>query len=178
MPPKVLLRIGLSLLFFGFAFYFSTGYWLNSRIFVPLRYPVSLDAYQLKSPVFQINLRETYFVSLDLDYSVDDWDEHNRCTYKNILYPQWRLYKFGSDPAQPRKLCITSEQLDRQGFNSNAIVAPPGLYQLEWDTPTASPCLNPRHPRLSLFTDSSGYSDAVAIIQLFCVFFAGIPAWH
>jgi biopolymer transport protein ExbD len=173
MPPKVLLRIGLSLLFFGLAVYISTNHWLNSRIFVPLRYPVSLDAHQFKSPLFQINLRETYFVSLDLDYSVDDWDEHNRCTYKNILYPQWCLYKFGSDPAQPRKLYITSEQLDRQGFNSNAVVASPGLYQLEWDTPTVAPCLNPRHPRLSVYTDSSGYSDAVALIQLFCVFLAG-----
>src|ERR1700722_353350 len=71
----------------------------------------------------------------------------------------------------PRKLCLSSEQLDRQVFNSNAVVAAPGLYQLEWDTPTVAPCLNPRHPRLSVYTDSSGYSDAVAVIQLFCVFF-------
>src|ERR1700722_6598726 len=73
----------------------------------------------------------------------------------------------------PRKLCLSSEQLDRQVFNSNAVVAAPGLYQLEWDTPTVAPCLNPRHPRLSVYTDSSGYSDAVAVIQLFCVFLAG-----
>ena len=68
--------------FFALAVYFSTGHWVDSRIFVPLDYPVSLDASQIRSPPFQINLRETYFASLDLDYSVDDWYQDNRCNYK------------------------------------------------------------------------------------------------
>ena len=174
MSRKILLRLGLCFLFFALAVYISTTHWLNSRIFIPLDYPVSLDARQLKSPPFQINLRETYFVSLDLDYSVDDWDDHNRCNYKNILYPQWRLYKLGSHSAQPRKFCISSEQLrDGQGAFCNAVLVSPGRYQLEWDTPVVAPCLNPRHPRLSVSTDSSSYSDAVALIQLFCVFLGG-----
>jgi biopolymer transport protein ExbD len=173
MPPKILFRLGLSFLVFALAAYFSTDYWLNSRIFVPLDYPVSLDAPQLKSPPFQINLSATYFASLDLDYSVDDWYQDNRCTYKNILYPQWRLYKLGSNSAQPRDLWVSSEQLSHQGFLSNAFLASPGRYQLEWDIPAVAPCLNPRHPRLSVFTDSSGYRESVALIQLFCIFLGG-----
>ena len=173
MPPKTLFRSGLSFLFFALAIYFSTGQWLNSRIFAPLDYPVSLDARQLKSPPFQINLRETYFASLDLDYSVDDWDQDNRCNYKTILYPQWRLYKLGSDSAQPRQLWVSSEQLSQNGFLSNAFLASSGRYQLEWDIPTVAPCLKPRHPHLLVFTDSSGYREGVALIQLFCIFLGG-----
>jgi len=52
-------------------------------------------------------------------------------------------------------------------------VASPGRYQLEWDNPAVAPCLNPRHPRLSVSTASSGYRDAVALIRLFCVFLGG-----
>lgn len=173
MPPKILFRLALSFLFFALTVYFSTGHWLKSRTFVPLDYPVSLEARQLKSPPFQINLSETYFASLDLDYSVEDWYQNNPCTYKNILSPQWRLYKLGSNPAQPRELWVSSEQLNHQGFLSNAFRASPGRYQLEWDIPGVAPCLNPRRPRLSVFTDSSGYREAVALLQLFSIFLGG-----
>jgi biopolymer transport protein ExbD len=173
MSPKTLFRLGLSILFFALAVYFSTGHWLDSRIFVPLDYPVSLGARQLKSPPFQINLNETYFASLGLDDSADDWYQDNRCNYKTILYPQWRLYKLGSDSVHPRELWVSSEQLNQNGFLSNAFSASPGRYQLEWDIPAVAPCLNPRHPRLLVLTDSSGYRDAVALIQLFCIFLGG-----
>jgi biopolymer transport protein ExbD len=68
---------------------------------------------------------------------------------------------------------VSSEQLSRQGFLSNAFLASPGRYQLEWDIPAVAPCLNPRHPRLSVLTDSSGYREFVALIQLFCIFLGG-----
>ena len=84
------MRLGLSFLFFALAVYTSTAHWLNSRIFVPLDYPVSLETRQLKSPPFQINLKETYYLSVDLDYSVDDWDDHKHCNYK-ILFAYTNL---------------------------------------------------------------------------------------
>ena len=173
MPPKTLFRLGLSFLFVALSVYFSTGRWLNSRIFVPLDYPVSLEARQLKSPAFQINLSETYYASLQLDDSVYDWYHDNPCTYKNILYPQWRIYKLGSNSEQPRELWADSAQLSHQGYLSNAFFASPGQYQLEWDIPAAAPCLNPRHPRLLVLTGSPGYREAVALIQLFCIFLGG-----
>ena len=131
MPPKILFRLGLSLLLVATATYLTAGLWLNSRIFTPLDYPVSLDNRQLESPPFSINLEETHFVSLDLDYSLDDWYPGNRCNYKTILYPQWRVYRLGSDTSQPRKLWVSSEQLtQRDGSLSNAFLAFPGQYQL------------------------------------------------
>jgi hypothetical protein len=132
---------------------------------------VSLDNRQLKSPPFEINLRETYFASLDLDYSVDDWDQGRPCNFKTILYPQWRVYRLGSGTAQSSELWISSEQLaNADGSLSNAFLASPGQYQLEWDIPVVAPCLNPRH---RVLTDSSGYREGVGLTQLFCHFWGG-----
>lgn len=174
MPPKTLLRLGLVFLLVASSIYFLTGRWLHSRIFTPLDYSVSLDHRQLQSPPFKINLRETYFTSLDLDYSADDWYQDNRCNYRTILYPHWRVYRLSSDTARPRKLWVSSDQLTHgDGSLSNAFVASPGQYQLEWDIPTAAPCLNPRHPQLLVFTDSSGYQEGVGLTQLLCVMLGG-----
>jgi biopolymer transport protein ExbD len=174
MPPKILFRLGLSFFVVATATYLATSRWLNSRIFTPLNYSVSLDNRQLKSPSFEINLRETYFASLDLDFSVDDWYQDNRCNYKTILYPQWRVYRLGSASAQSPELWVSSEQLTySDGSLSNAFLASPGQYQLEWNIPAAAPCLNPRHPHLSVYTDSSGYREGVGLTQLFCLFLGG-----
>ena len=171
MPPQILFRLGLSFFLIATAAYFSTGRWLNSRIFTPLDYSVSLDNRQLRSPPFEINLKETYFVSLNLDYSVDDWYQDNRCNYRTILYPQWRLYKLGSSS---HELWVSSEQLTHDdGSLSNAFLASPAQYQLEWDIPAEAPCLNPRHPHLSVFTDSSCYREGVGLTQLFCLSLGG-----
>jgi biopolymer transport protein ExbD len=174
MPPKILFRLGLTLFVVATATYLATGRWLDSRTFTPLRYSVSLDNRQLKSEPFKINLRETYFASLDLDYSVDDIYEDNRCNYKTILYPRWRVYRLSSAHAQSRELWVSSEQLTRSdGSLSNAFFASPGQYQLEWEIPGAAPCLNPRHPRLLVFTDSFGYREDVRLAQLFFLFLGG-----
>jgi biopolymer transport protein ExbD len=44
---------------------------------------------------------------------------------------------------------------------------------LEWNIPAAAPCLDARHPRLSVFTDSYGYREGVGLTQLFCLFLGG-----
>ena len=173
MPPKTLSYLGLSFLLIAAIAYFVTGYWLSSRIFTPLNYPVSLDARQLKSPPFQINLRETYYASLVLDDSVDDWAQDGRCSYKNILSPKWGLYKLGSKDGQSRELWVSSEELVRQDYISNAFVARPGQYQLEWNLPVTAACLNPRHPRLFVFTPPEGYRQVVGFTQLLCIFLGG-----
>jgi hypothetical protein len=91
MPPKTLLRLGLCFLFLALIVYFYSEHWLKTRIFLPLDVPVNLDTRQLKSPPFQINMRETYFVALWLDYSVDDWYDDDRCNDRALLGSQWRV---------------------------------------------------------------------------------------
>ena len=173
MPPKTLFRLGLSLLFLALTVFFLTGRWLNSRIFEPLDYPVTLDSRHLQSPPFRINLKETYYVSLDLDYSADDWYEDNRCNYKTILDPKWWLYKLGSNPGQPREPWVSFAEDAAQHYYFDGFRVSSGQYQLEWDIPVTASCLNPRHPRLRVFTDSWGYRQAVSVAQLFCIFLGG-----
>jgi biopolymer transport protein ExbD len=74
---------------------------------------------------------------------------------------------------QSRELWISSEQLVHPDFISNEFVAPPGQYQLEWNLPIAAPCLNPRHPRLVVFTPPYGYQEAVGFTQFLCIFLGG-----
>jgi biopolymer transport protein ExbD len=173
MPPKTLFRLGLSLLFLALAVYFCSGHWLNTRIFEPLDYPVSLDSSHLQSPPFRINLNETYYASLDLDYTAEDWYQDNRCNYKTILYPKWRVYRLTSNSGQPRELWVSRERDDKQDNYFNGFRASPGQYQIEWDVPAASPCLDQRHPRLLVSTDSQGYRQAVGFAHLFCIFLGG-----
>ena len=177
MPPKTLSYLGLSFLLIATITYFVTGYWLSSRIFTPLSYPVSLDARQLKSPPFRINLRETYYASLDLDYSADDWAQDGRCNYKNILYPKWSVYKLDPKEGQSRELWVSSEELVREDYISNAFIVRPGQYQLEWNLPVTAACLNLRHPRLFVFTPAEGYRQVVGFTQLLCIFL-GARAWR
>jgi len=173
MPPKTLSRLGVTLLFLALALYFSAGQWLNSRIFVPLDYRVTLDARHLQSPPFQVNLNETYFASLELDYSADDWNQDNLCNYKTILDPQWRIYRLVSTAGEPRKLWVTSAEDTRQIYYWSGFRLPRGKYQLEWDTPVAASCLNGRHPRLLVSTNSWGYRQAIDVAQLISIFMGG-----
>jgi hypothetical protein len=65
-------------------------------------FPVNLDTRQLKSPPFQINMRETYFVALWLDYSVDDWYDDDRCNDRALLGSQWRV----NQPPGLQTVCV------------------------------------------------------------------------
>jgi hypothetical protein len=167
MPPKTLYRVGLGCLFFAFAVYFSASHWLNTRIFDPLDYPVSLDTRHLQSPPFQINLNESYFVFLRLNEGPDGWSHDYR------LDSQWRVYRFGRGPTRPRELWASSGEDNPQSPYRYAFQASPGQYQLEWDTSAAAPDLNSKNPRLHVFTGSSDYEWAVAVAQIFCVFLGG-----
>lgn len=174
MPPKILVRLGLAFLFAAAAIYFSTSYWLASRIFTPLDYPVSLESRQITSPPFQINLRETYFVSLHLDNSVDDWYDDGRCNYKNALGSEWRVYRLS---AKPRELWANSDEMTRRYYYYfGGFTATSGQYELEWDLPAGATCLDHRHPRLMVHTGSTGYKEGVAFIQACLIFLGGTGA--
>jgi biopolymer transport protein ExbD len=174
MPPKLLFRLGLAFLLVAAFTYPLSSHWLNSRIFTPLDSPVSLESRQIKSPPFGINLRETYFVSLHLDYSVDDWYEDGRCNYKNLHVSQWRIYRLGSTPGEPRALWANSEDIPRPYYYyEGAFNAASGRYELEVDLPASASCLNPRHPRLMVYTVDEGYREGVALMQICCIFLGG-----
>jgi len=174
MPPKILFRLGLFLLFLSVPTFFVADHWLRTRIFTPLEYPVSLDAPELKSPPFRINLRETYFVSLHLDDSLDDYYADGRCSFRNIQGSKWRVYRVTSPVRQPRTLWTDSDTITPDNpYLYHAFIASPGQYQLEWTLPASASCLNPRHPKLRVFTGSYDYYQNVALAQIACLFLSG-----
>ncbi len=177
MPPKTLFRLGVSFLFIAAAVYSYSGYWLRSRIFAPLDAPITLDTRQIKSPPFQINLRETYYVSLDLDNSPDDWRQDARCSARNFLVSQWRVYRLSSKPGQSRELWANSEDHTRPyDYYALAFTASSGQYELEWDLPASAPCLNARHPRVAVMTGFQYYQRGTEFTQICCLFMGGTGA--
>jgi biopolymer transport protein ExbD len=177
MPRKILVRLGLAFLFVAVTIYSFTSHWLNSRIFTPLDYPVSLESRQIKSPPFQINLRETYFVSLHLDDSSDDWYQDGRCNYKNVLGSEWQVYRLNSKSGEQRELWANSDEMTRRYYYYlGGFTATSGQYELEWTLPTSATCLDHRHPRLMVHTGSAGYEEGVAFIKICLIFFGGTGA--
>jgi hypothetical protein len=174
MPPKTLLRLELCFLLLALIVCFYSQHWLKTRVFVPLDVPVNLATLQLKSPPFQINLRETYFVALWLDDSRDDWYDDGRCNGRALLGSQWRVYRLSSKAHQPRRLWDSSGELTYiWEYNLDRIDASSGRYELEWDLLPAAACLNSRHPRLVVYTGDTDYRKAVAFLQSCCVFIFG-----
>lgn len=177
MPPKTLARLGLALLLAAVTAYFSSGWWLSSRIFTPLDHPVLLDSRQIKSPRFVINLRGTYFVRLHLDESPDDWYEDGRCNYKNVLGSEWRVYRLDVRTRQERELWARSDEMTRRYYYyAGGFAAVSGQYELEYDLPASAACLDRRHPRLMVYRGASDYQDGVALIRICCIFLAGTAA--
>ena len=174
MPSKILAVLGLSCFLVAATTFAIVERWLKSRIFTPLDQSVTLDDPHLRPPPFEVNLHETYLVSLDLDSSVDDAYEDHRCNVRAIEGSQWRVYRLGRAGTGSRELAAKSgERSAPYYFYPDSFSASPGMYQLEWDNPAAAACLNPRHPRLSLWTGPYEYRENAGLTQIFCVFLGG-----
>jgi biopolymer transport protein ExbD len=177
MRPKILVCLGLAFLFLAVAIYFSAGRWLHSRIFTPLDCPVSLETRHIKSPAFQINLRETYYVFLHLDDSADDWYEDGRCNFKRVLGSEWQVFRVSSKAREPRELWAKSDEMTRRyRYYAGGFTAISGQYELEWDLPASAACLDRRHPRLMVYTSATDYEEGVAFLQICLIFFGGTAA--
>ena len=177
MPPKTLFRVGLGLFLIATVIYSCTAYWFETRILVPLDIPSSLGTRETKSPPFQINLHSSYYVSMQLDDSHDDWYYDGRCNSRNALGWEWRVYRLGSKPGETPELWA-SRQVTR-GYDrsfSDSFDAQSGRYQLELDLPAGASCLDFRHPRFSVHTSAGGYRQAVVFILSICAFWEGLGA--
>lgn len=165
MPPKILFKIGGGALLLAVVVSSLSSYWFTTRKFAPLDIPISLAQGKIQSGTFKINLRERYYVNVALDPSVDDYYE-DRCNYKKVFGSQWKLYRqIGADPKNA-ELLVSWEDNETQRSHVGDFPAGPGSYHLEWRGPAGAGCLNTRHPRLSVSTDSSSYETAFGFVLL------------
>lgn len=174
MPSKILALLGLSFFLVAATTFATVERWLNSRIFTPLDQSVTLDDPHLRPPPFEVNLNETYAVSLEMDSSIEDAYEDLRCNFRAIEGSEWRLYRLGPAGTDSRELAAKSGARSAPYyFYPDSFSASPGRYQLEWDNNAPAPCLNPRHPRLSVWTSLYEYRENAGLTQIFCVFLGG-----
>jgi biopolymer transport protein ExbD len=169
MPPSTLTKAGVLALLIAFTVSLGTTHWLNTRTFVPVNIPVSLEAGQLHSGPFNINLRADFWVSLDLDDSADDWTP-GKCSVDNLPPLKWTLYRLHKQSAElwavPDPSWIRRQSLD--GFH-----AVPGTYRLDLDIPRSTVCLNARHPHLRISTSSGNQQEICGLVQYVCLFLGG-----
>jgi biopolymer transport protein ExbD len=151
----------------------GTGEWLKTRTFEPVNVPISLEVGQIETRAFEINLREDYWVYVDVDYSMDDYYP-DRCTSRNLEGSHWRMYRIGEGKATKRELWATADELRKQGLSGDAFRAETGNYQLEWDAPAGASCLNARHPRLRVRTSSIAYEENYESILYACLLIGGV----
>jgi biopolymer transport protein ExbD len=175
MLPKLRIKVGLVLVVSGILAAWASNYWYTTRIFNPVEMNVSLEADKTQTVEFNINLRETYWVGVLLDYSANDYIEGN-CGASRLNSMRWKLFRIGKDPNREQEPWAESEYHDKQHKYSETFRANPGRYELEWRVSPETTCLNSRHPRLSIETSSEDSDEMVQDILYACVVFALLGA--
>jgi biopolymer transport protein ExbD len=175
MAQRTLATIGLIVLVAAILVLWGTNHWIQTRTFDPVDMSVSLDAGQIRSGEFEINLRETYWVSIHIDDSVDDYQNDGRCSFRNLGSKRWRVFQLNPGSVKGRELWARSYDLD-EGQDADGFRGIPGKYEVEWDVPPGATCLNARRPRLRVFALSGDYLEFGALLQYPCFFLGGIGA--
>jgi biopolymer transport protein ExbD len=168
MPPKTLLKAG------GVAFLlavvsFSLGwYWFDTRTFEPVNVPVQFEAGKTQTVEFPINLQDDYSVRILVDYSLDDWAP-GKCSDKLWQEADWKVYRLDGRSPNVKELWASSEEMRKQGLVPDGFHGSRGRYKLEWSVPNTAVCLNPRHPQLRVWADSSPYETGFAFVLIACI---------
>jgi biopolymer transport protein ExbD len=133
----------------GISLFNAFGYWLETRTFEPLDIPVSLSRGHSKTGNFYINLRELYYINVDVDYQ---FPEDAKCQFggpDSVLKTRLILYRGGQELGQS----------DGSYFSSIGYfyADKKGNYDLDVQVLSDASCLNVRHPRIRIQT-SADYS--------------------
>src|SRR5258708_22106544 len=173
MPPRTLAKVGLVALTMAILWPWRYANWLKTRAFDPVDKAVTLEAGKIQTENFKINLREVYHVQIEVDYSSDYWVEERTCPFRYWEAADWRVYRLSGRGEGARELWASSTEMQEQGAIPIGFKGRPGKYQLEWSVPTASVCLNTRHPRLHGHTWSWGYEVFGGFLLFVCIFAGG-----
>ena len=171
MAQKILATIGITLLASAILVSWGTSHWVRTRTFDPVDMPVSLDRGPIRTGEFDINLRETYWMSIQIDYSADDNYVDGRCPGKN-LGNHWRVFRINRGSPTERELWASRDD-SNDVYGLNAFLGVPGRYEVEWDVPVGAGCLNARHPRFGVYTSSRAYFEFGSLIEYPCLLLAG-----
>jgi biopolymer transport protein ExbD len=175
MAQKTLAAVGLMAFVTAVLVSWGTNRWVYTRTFDPVDMGVLLEPGQIRSGEFEINLRETYWVNIHIDYRIDDYYDDGRCSFRNLGAKHWRIFRIGPGSSMGRELWARSYDLGK-GQNADGFRGIPGRYEVEWDVPAGAACLNPRHPRLQVSAFSEKYLNFAALAQYPCLILGGSGA--
>src|ERR1700747_2748531 len=173
MPPRTLANLGLIALVLALLLPWGYTRWLKTQMFELVDKEVKLEVGRIQTENFEINLREVYHVQIDVDYNPDYWVEEQTCPFRYWEAADWRVYRLSGRGEGTRELWAGSAEMREQGAIPIGFKGRSGKYQLEWSVPATSVCLNTRHPRLHVYTSSSGYEEFGGFLSFVCIFLGG-----
>jgi biopolymer transport protein ExbD len=174
MSHKMSVKFGLILVLSAILVAWVSNHWYTTRIFNPLELNVLLEGDRTQTAEFTINLRETYWVGIDVGYRIDDYIKGN-CSSNRLNSLRWKVFRIGKDAKREQEPWADSDYFRHHGMYSDQFRANPGKYQVDWQVSPEATCLNSRHPRLSIETSSEDSDEMVEDILFVCLLVA-LPA--
>lgn len=153
----------------AFLIFWTTERWFTTRIFEPLRIPISLQTGRFETE-FRVNLREEYGMQIRVDDSSDDWypDDANKCNEFRLRQVEWRIYRLAESKGQSPELWAEWDPTSPVRIFWSTFRATPGRYRARLEIPASATCLNARHPQLVVWTDRRSYNEACGWVEFFC----------
>jgi biopolymer transport protein ExbD len=155
--------LGISFIFLGLASFTVIQYWMSTRTFVAVNMPISLVPGHVKTGPFRINLSDSYTIWIDFDQNLP-FDPN--CSSYSVLQTRWAL----------RRDRIVAQESDEPIIHDcflGFLQAEKGTYDLDVEVLSDASCLNPRHPRLRVWTEKSYYTDSTGPVQWLSLLCAG-----
>jgi biopolymer transport protein ExbD len=162
---RVNVAIGVAMIVIGVASPLWYRHWLATRTFVPLDIPITFSRGHIKTGEFNINLRETYFVSIDTDGYTGRTPDCRSSGPNPLLQTHITLLQNGRVTGEAEATYPPYGWLAR--FDADEV----GRYSLDVEVLSDASCLNPQHPRLRVSTWSRGfYEDFDSLTYLVSLF--------
>ena len=151
------LRIGLTLILAGIAWFGGWACWLATRIWVPLHVPISLSQGHIRTPEFTINVESAYLIQIRVAQDFDN--EGGPCLLVGLRCPSalgtsWSLSN--------RERVIARGSDDPSGRGLGTFNAGKGRYILDLDIMQDGSRLNAGAPHLMVFEAGGQGASAVS----------------
>jgi len=152
--------IAAALLVIGVTVPVAHRHWLKTRIFEPFDRPITLSKGQISTGDFYINLPETYWAEIAVDYTFTYAVTNPPCTVytsESVMKFRWKLFRNG-------------EYLGEDAGGSSYVFGrfdadKPGLYRIDLEMLSDPTCANAGHPRIRIHTWSGEYEDRQLILS-------------
>ncbi len=144
----------------GFSLYFGFKHWLDTRTFEPLNIPVLLSPGHVRTGNFYINLRELYYINVDVDYQFPEDAKCQLAGPDSVLKTHLILYRDGQ--------ILGQSDGDKYSSIGYFFAEKKGDYDLDVQVLTDAGCLNVLNPRIRIQTspDYSGLQSGVGCLAV------------